>query len=268
MNGETLAEGTSDTAPDEKPFEIGRVLADTFALIGERSLTVLGIALIVTVPSQLLKAAMPLVVATWHITSDRTGFFTGAILVGIVAGLMSVFGQAALVRAALAQREGIRLGFLETLSPALARLPAILAVALLGMLATVIGLLFVVVPGVLVSMMLYVSGPVLIAEDTGVINALRRSRALTRNLLGSIFLLMLAAGLGNGAVALLGGWLGEIFFQTDDLDYPFSVGPFLYSSLLDLLIAAFSTTLVCTLYAVLLERQGGARQDHLHRIFE
>jgi len=266
MSVETI--DASDTAADEKPFEIGRVLADTFALIGERSLTVFGIALIVTVPSQLLKAAMPLVVATWHITDYRMGFFTGAILGGLVAGIMNVFGQGALVRAALAQREGTRLGFLETLSPALARLPALLAVALLSMLATMVGFLLLVVPGVLVTMMLYASGPVLIAEDTGVINALRRSRALTRNLLGSIFLLMLAAGLGNGAVALLGGWLGKIFFQTGDLDYPFSLGPFLYSSLLDLLIAAFSTALVCTLYAVLLERQSGTRQDHLHRIFE
>ena len=60
------------------------------------------------------------------------------------------------------------------------RVGAILAIGLLQMLATVIGILLLIVPGIIVGLMLSVAVPVCVIDALGPIQSLKRSMALTK----------------------------------------------------------------------------------------
>ena len=69
--------------------------------------------------------------------------------------------------------------------------PATFAVLLLHLLASMVGWLFLLVPGIIIYIMFCVSLPVLTEERAGVTGSLKRSRELTKGSRWRIFLLLL-----------------------------------------------------------------------------
>ena len=256
---------------DRKAFEIGRVITDTFALMGNQAFIVFTVAAIVILPSRMFLISIPYLVTELKVTSMPSAVSISAIPAALIVIIMAIFGQGALIGAVLTHRRGGKPKLRETLFPALKRFPAIAAVAMLACLGECVGLLFLIVPGVIATLIWLVAGPTLIAERTSVVGAFRRSETLTDDLLGRIFLLLLVAGLGLVAYWFIAQFLGRLAFDTgsDALDYPFTPGPFLFSTLTKLLSTAFGLSLNCTLYAVLVEARGdGPMREHLTHIFE
>lgn len=260
-----------DSQDGMKPIEIGQVLRETFGLISERAATVFGIALIITVPSRLLM----LLLATQGVLlpgpdGSFMNFGFSLFGMGVFDTIAMVFGQGALIGAALARREGRQLGLFQTLAPAVRQLPILLPVSLIYLFGFVAGIALLIVPGFILATMWSVPGPVLVAENTGMIQTFRRNQDLTRNTLRRIFLLMLVAGIGTSLFKWLLGRLGLLLFDSSSSALAFAVepAPFLFESLLVTLVSGFNLALVCTLYIALIERHGdGPMTDRLAHIF-
>jgi hypothetical protein len=249
-------------AVEPPPLEIGRVFGDTFALIRRRPLTVFGIALIVIVPLRLLLFALPYATVDLQITYSLAYVWALGSAGLLLASMLAAFGQGALAGAAVGERGGTRIGFFASLRPALSRLPAILILALLQGLGIGAGLVLLLVPGIILATIWSVAVPAMVAEQTSIMRAFRRSQELTENLLGQIFLLFLAANVGTAAFVWAVNSLGRIVIQSES-------GNLLFSSLVELVRSAFNISLACCLYAKLVERRGdGPMREQLSRIFE
>jgi hypothetical protein len=85
------------------------------------------------------------------------------------------------------------------------RLPAIIGVSLLTLLATAVGLLLLVVPGILWYCMFWLAIPAVVIERRGTLASLKRSRILTMRLRGSIFGVLLVVWLIEQAIGVLVG---------------------------------------------------------------
>lgn len=100
--------------------------------------------------------------------------------------LCAIWLQAGLAFGVVRHLRGGKPGFLETFVQSLRMLlPALLVAAVVGI-ATGIGLLLVVVPGVIIALVLWVAVPAAVVERSG-LRALGRSAQLTRGYKGQIF---------------------------------------------------------------------------------
>ena len=254
-----------------RPFGIGEVLSDTFGLMRDRLLVVLAIALLVSLPTRLCLIVLPVLGEQLNLGSQIAAAAFGAASTGLIAALAISFGEGALIQIALARDEGRKIGLLQSLLPAVRRAPTLFVVTLLTTFGVLLGFVCLVVPGVMLSLMWWVVGPVAAVEGTGVIETFRRSRALTDDRLGEIFGLMLVSGIGGSAFAWVTRHLAESLLGVgaNGLVYPFSPIPFLVGTLLDATRSAFDIALVCSLYVALIRVEGGGpMRQHLKRVFE
>lgn len=82
-------------------------------------------------------------------------------------------------------------GFGEILSQSLRWFPAALLAGAAATAATLLGLMALIVPGIIISLMLWVAIPALVVERKGILPSLQRSMRLTDGYKGQIFLLQL-----------------------------------------------------------------------------
>jgi hypothetical protein len=133
-------------------------------------------------------------------------------LFGLLSSLVVTIVYGALTRAVLMAHEGRPIDVGEAFRASLARLPTLLAIGLLALLATIVGLILLIVPGIYIVLGFSFSYLVVMAEGAGVRAALARSWALARNLRWRIFgligvwvlLQMVVSYAVGGAMALVG----------------------------------------------------------------
>ena len=172
-------------------FDIGRVIARAFGVIGRNLAVFAALALLLSgLPTALLGLA-------------RTGLLpsTGALDLGLSWSwlfnmLIGAWLQAALIRGSISDLNGARAAFGECLGTATGDILPLIGVSILTTVICVMGLFFFIVPGIILALILSVSAPVRLVERTGVFAALGRSGDLTRNHRGAIFLLFLLYGVG------------------------------------------------------------------------
>jgi hypothetical protein len=112
------------------------------------------------------------------------------VVVGIALAMIT---QGALVRATVAHSEGRKASFGESTAAGLAVALPLFGMAILSGLGMLVGLLLLIVPGVILYVMWSVSAPALVEERLGPIEALGRSRELTRGARWKVFGLLLVA---------------------------------------------------------------------------
>lgn len=259
---------------DQPPIQIGRVLRDTFGLFGRRFGTLSALGLLVILPTRLVTVGLvrsAILPAPSDVLWADVNFWLGLFAISALQIIMLDFGNAAMIGASMAQREGRPRGLMETLMPALRRLPIIVPAGLLHFVGLMSGLVLLVVPGFIVMTMWSVLGPVMGAERTGLVESFRRSKELTHNTRWQVFWLLMAVGIGESGLNWLMQRLGGLFVETPvtELTYPTEPGAFLLFSLTALLIASFSMALDNTLYIALIDRSGGGPlTERLVSIFE
>jgi hypothetical protein len=169
-------------------MSVGRVFSRGFGVIVDNPATVFGIAFLFgAIPSVVLSWVQQRLMAT---TMDRYQAI-GTIGVSFVTVLISLFIQAlvqgALVRATLAFARGERATMGECISASLGVVLPLLGLALLMGLGIGVGMMFLLVPGIILFVMWSVASPALVAERTGVFSAFGRSRYLTRGARWKVF---------------------------------------------------------------------------------
>lgn len=172
---------------------IGQSFKVTLANIGPFTL----VALIVHVPVLLMllaAAALPMAPETARLLaggSDLVKQFIGFILSGALT-----FG---VIQSLRGRQQDVG----EIVSVGLRSAMRVFLVSLLAGLATLVGLVLCIVPGIIVSCMLWVAVPVAVMEDAGIQESMDRSQTLTVGTRLSIFAVNLLMGLIVGAAGLV-----------------------------------------------------------------
>src|SRR5689334_18144151 len=145
------------TAPH---FEIERVVRRTFSVIKNNLFVFALLSLLAAIPSAAL---------TWAEPATGASFFdVNAIALTAAAWLVYVVSmfvlQAALVHGTIAELNGRRASFADCLSTGLKHFVPLLLIAIIYFFVVFCGLIFFVVPGLIVAVMLSVAVPVRVVE--------------------------------------------------------------------------------------------------------
>lgn len=258
----------TDTATTR--FEIGRVIGDTFEVLGRNLVPFLLVSLVL--------AGVPALVQTLVLPS-RVGAVGGAAMAAwglgtfvfsLVKALLSFVLHAALVTGAIASLNGSRANLGDMLSRGLSAAFPLLGLVILEVLGLMVGFVLLIVPGIILLVVWSVAVPSLVVERTGVIGAFNRSADLTRGRRWAIFGLMLIylvlswiVGMIAGALMFgLGGGLNVHNF-TPGVAPTFTISPVtaIFTALLATVLGALSASGVAALYYQLrLTKEGVAPQ--------
>ena len=165
----------------EKTFTVGNIFSRSFDIFGKNLPYMLVIAVLATVPTFLsdLNAQHP-----------STQAFTS-----LLAYLVSFMLEGVVVYGVYQHLTGRKMELGPSFAVALRRFGALVLVSVVTMLAIAFGMMLLVVPGVLASLILWVAVPVTVVEKGGVNHALKRSAELTKGNRGTVFGVSFLVGL-------------------------------------------------------------------------
>jgi len=196
------------------------------------------------------------------------GVFYAFILLAVVAGLViTALTQAVLTRTTVAEAEGRRASFGESIKAGLSVVLPLIILSILLAIGVALGFVLLIVPGIILYVMWSVAVPALVEERPGIFGAFARSRELTRGarwkIFGILLILLVVYWLVSGAVGLFG--LSTASAQPNVVDMP--TGLMVVSILVGTLINLFWGTVQAALYVELRDCKDGPATENLERIF-
>jgi hypothetical protein len=179
------------SATGDDRFDMGRVVSRAFGVIGRNIVLFMGLAL--------LLSALPAILFQFLIDLNQSVTPPYNYLIPLVSGLVnSAFTYilvAALSYAMISDLDDARPTFGKALGVGLRYALPLFLLAILSLLGIYAGLLFLLVPGVMLATMWCVAAPAMVTEQLGITASLGRSRALTKGSRWPIFGLLLGAGI-------------------------------------------------------------------------
>ena len=165
-------------------FQIGSVINRTISAISRNFAVFSMLALVlVGAPALLAGIAQIFIVAEGNLVGSGLVVFVAAVVNFVTVYIL----QGALVHGAIVDYNGGRARFGDCLSTGLKHFFPLLIIAVLTGLAVAVGMLLLVVPGLILAVMLVIAAPARVVENAGIMEALGRSRELTRNNRWKIF---------------------------------------------------------------------------------
>lgn len=172
-------------------LDISRVLNNTFGVIAKHPVIYLGLSfLIVGIPNALLQTAQ----GNFSTGAEGFGISTSYSAQGfgfVALMLLSILLQATLIVATLNDLGGKPLSLVDCFAKALKKLLPLIGLGILMAFGIGFGLMLLIAPGIILYLMWVVATPVMMAEDRGVIDSLKRSAELTSGSKRLIFVLLL-----------------------------------------------------------------------------
>jgi MFS family permease len=257
----------ADQTVDGRDVSLGRIFSRAFGVMGHNPLVIFGIAFLFGALPQMIVSAL---LATAMPPIGGAGYMTGVVTIGIIGGVvgiaLSALVQGAIAKATLAEDEGRKAEFGECVAIGLRyALPLILMGILTG-LGVMLGMFLLLVPGIILMLMWAVAAPVIVAEKAGVIEAMSRSRDLTKGArwkIVGLFLVLLAIALLISLVNqfVLGG-AGRVGQQAS-----FMAGFSIIGILIGMITTAVWATFQTSLYVELRNAKDGPQTLTLDAIF-
>lgn len=202
-------------------FRAGRAVSRTFSVFFRNFLPFALIALVLTSPTYVYTIlALP---TDWTAAVEMPMAGVGQIVVSIVGFLLYFLVTAALVYGTLQDLRGEKASIGECFSQGLGRMFPVLGIALVTYLVIFLAALALIIPGIYVAVMLWVTIPVAVVERRG-IGSLGRSSELTRGyrwrIVGALVIyLLIAFGIsmlfGVVSAGLMFGTMGADVFSSD-----------------------------------------------------
>lgn len=252
-----------------RSLDIGRVIQDSFQVLGRHLVTFLILALIlVGIP----RALFGVIQLTLLRNAVATMTFGGPVLYWSLLGILvavvtGVILQATIISAAVSDMNGRPVSVVDSLRIGLRAFLPLIGLSILLGIAVWFGFMLLIVPGVLLALAWCVAVPAYVVEQPGVFGSFGRSADLTRGnrlnifWLGCIFLIAaIIIGVVIGIVATV------LRFAT--------AGLFLYvqavivSPIISSAVAALGASLSAVLYTQLREIRDGVGAQSLAGIFD
>ncbi|WP_374470646.1 glycerophosphoryl diester phosphodiesterase membrane domain-containing protein [Phenylobacterium sp.] len=255
---------TTATMTEEK-LEIGRVIQETFAVLGRNFATFFVLALILTGLPTAIVGVLQMEAARANTVAGWSWF----LVTGLISGVMAMVLQGALIFGTINDLNGRRVSVSDSLTIGLRNFLGLFAVSLLYGLAVGFGTLLLIVPGIMIAVAWCAAVPALIAERIGIMDTFGRSAQLTRGNRWRIFglflvyvLVFIAITMVVGLVAGVAGVIGDT--STDDIT-PAQIVINVVTNVISGLIGA---TGAAVLYTELRRVREGATPDALAAIFD
>ena len=233
-------------------FQIGEALSKTFSVWGSNLLPFILVTLIVNIPTlyfmrRQLTSVAEEDVRLWGALSQVSGW------------VMSILATGAVTYAVVQQLRGRPCGMGEALSVGAARFFPVIGVGLLTMLAVVGGLILLIIPGLIVSLMLLVATPVAIIERPGVVASLKRSSELTKGVKGQLFVMLLLIGFVGGIIGFVVGMVLQGSAPNTS---------WIVLGALHVLVQSFGVVLPAVVYVLLRASRDGASIEDVAKVFD
>lgn len=211
------------TTPLLEPMTVGGILDRTFRLYRENVLRYIAIVAVIEIPIGLVLMVASALFYSSLLPIREAGddparpnvalMLTGsaALMFGAFLGVIGQhLANAALIRSVSESYLGGDATVGQAYRFILPRIGWILLAALLISLATGVGLLFCVVPGVLVALFFGLTMPAIVTENLNTFDGMKRSWSLVSGNLGKVFLVGLIVFLINFVIGLLFGAVGSL----------------------------------------------------------
>jgi hypothetical protein len=205
----------ASAAPELRPLSIGEILDVAIKIYLRNAWTLFRVVLVVVAPVEIVSALIQASAATNDsdtatVSSHDLTLYLSALGATTVLGLLAnTVATGASFKAVADAYLGEQPTWRSSLRFAFARLHSILWITILGGIATVVGLVFCIVPGVYLWIAFAVAVPVLLTEGVKGTSALGRSRALVGGrwwgTFGVVLLGTILAGVVSGAIGALAG---------------------------------------------------------------
>ncbi|HVV84314.1 MAG TPA: hypothetical protein VHE35_14675 [Kofleriaceae bacterium] len=185
----------------------------------------------------------------------------------VIGMLLNMFVTSTVTYGVVMELRGSRASMGKSISVGLARFLPALGVTLLSIIAATFGLVLLIVPGVILYCMYYVSVPASVIERPGVIGALKRSAVLTRGDRGGIFGMLLvfffALFMVGIVIAIMTGVRDPQHQTWDGLRHQAML-----NVALEALTSTFLAVLAAVTYVQLRFSKDGASADELAKVFD
>lgn len=258
----------SSTFRERRRFDIGRVFELTFGAIGANGLPLLLIALLfVGVPQAGLAWVQSQFLYPAGSDSDLASAFFIWLGGLIVAMICNVIMQGVVTHTVVADLQGRKATLGDSLGVAFRSFWVLLAVGIVAGLATALGLVLLIVPGILIALVWMVAGPVVIAERAGVGRALDRSRTLTRNHRWWLFLIAIIYGVVSWVLAAIIGMV-SVAATGFDADAGLNVVNLFVAPAVQALSTLIWAAMVAAAYVELRAVKEGGGKDNIAAIFD
>lgn len=165
-------------------FQVGTVLGRSLRVFARNFFPFLLISFFFFIPVLLYTQSWLRDVENHGVLGDTLHFTAVMMALSALSGTLIT---ATLTYRVVTEVHGQRAGWGTCIAKGVSTLWGALGVALVGSIAIVGGLVLLLVPGIIVACMYYVSVPASIVERPGVIGALRRSQELTQGHKGQVF---------------------------------------------------------------------------------
>lgn len=260
-------------------IEVSDLLSTTSRLVGSSFGAFAAIALLVTAPGLVASAvAQEWVQAeTWKLEQGMldspSGVFlatAGAMGAALLQVVLQFFAQAAMMYCTVELMAGRRPDVSKSLGAGFSHAWVIALLAVLNTLAISFGLLFCIIPGVILMCVLFASVPAAVVERVGPIEAMQRSADLTNGHRMTIFLASLLVGVVFFVFAfVVGCGLGVMGGTSPAPDaLPIRILGYVTDSVLGTLVAIFQSVLAAVFYARARGIRDGVDADAIAKVFE
>lgn len=253
-------------APHRGYFDLGRVIQHTFAAISRNAAVFFGAAIVlVGAPNVLLAFGQQSLMTA----SDAAASGFLLMLVGWVLNLVGVFLlQGMVVKAAVNGFNGKSTSFSQAFDVGVKMFLPLLGLAIVAGLATGLGYVLLIVPGIILSVLWSVAAPAVVVERRGVFESLQRSRDLTRGHRWSVFGLLVIYVVVSWLIGMLIGGLsvatgGSFWAGTPSIWVNLLAGP-----VVSILSSVIASAGVAALYYELRTAKEGAGAEVLASVFD
>lgn len=212
-----------ETGSRVQRYDIGAVISRAFETIGANFLLFCGLALILAgIPQFGIQYWQAFHISAQVNVNDGSYFFDrnywSTILLGwLVSMIAGVILQSALTRATVMHLSGERPQFAQCFEVGIRLLPPMIVIAVLSFLGIMVGMLFLIVPGVVLWVVWSVVAPAYVQEKIGIFEAFSRSAALTKDARFSIFFTQIIMALLIWIVGIPLGYITGAFTMGGNL---------------------------------------------------
>ncbi len=167
-------------------LDIGRVLNNTFGVIMRNPLLFLGLSfLIIALPQALITLATDTPIEGDEMAEMMAMFSSPSMIAASIGGwllfvILSVLLQATFIVATVRDLNGQPVSLAGCLGKAVGKLLPLIGLGILMTLGIALGMILLIIPGVILALMWIVASPVMMAEDCGILDSLKRSAELTK----------------------------------------------------------------------------------------
>lgn len=248
-------------------FRIGDVFGLGFSILRKHLAIILGLSALFYMPMLVFTA----------IGFNRMGqgdIGGGLVMNGIGTILSLVFGfilLAAVTYATIRSLQGREVTFGGALQQGLGRFLAVLGVSIVVAIMVGIGMLLLVIPGLIIATLLYVSVPAVVVERKGVLDSLARSSGLTRGHRWKVFGIIVLLFLFNMALNLLVTLIAPAYnFSTANgtMTPEFSMLNLILTAVAGIIVYAFNAIFPAVTYYKLRTVKEGVDVDQIASVFD